>query len=144
MKKYLKQKLKSFLWKILDLEQLQREHAELGNQYNELIQRHNEIGRENHSIRESLIATTEEQRRIRASFNIGVDFHKKKSKSFALLMIDGNPDFIRFLEFPNEKGDIQKLRQFLAQFQGSSVIIDHGSNVTKNQVVKEIDEKGKI
>lgn len=60
---------------------------------------------------------------ILKSLNIGVDVHYKV-ESWAVICIDGNPCYIKFIRMPNK--ELRILKEFLSQYKmrGSNILLD--------------------
>jgi len=54
--------------------------------------------------------------------DVGMDVHMKSSGSWAVLCIDGNPQYMKFIRF--ERNDIRELQYFLKRFEYSKRVID--------------------
>ena len=78
---------------------------------------------------------------IRGLFSIGVDFHKSKAKSWSIVMIDGDPNFIRFVEFKKGPAQARELRDLLVKFGGSQVVVDTdpSRNKSKQEFFRSLD-----
>ena len=63
----------------------------------------------------------EENKMLMDVINVGVDVHYKHD-SWAVVCIDGQPEYIKFLRLPAK--DIREIKYFLRQYKNNYMIID--------------------
>lgn len=134
--------IKSILWKLLDIQQLVDDHEKLKKDYNSYtsnnIRVHKDIYAAFNAAEKAYNLNSSEMKQLRASFKVGLDFHKHKTKSWAIISIDSNPEFLRYISFDAGPEQAKEIRDFLSKYQGSNIVMDIQKGKNKQEVLKEI------
>jgi hypothetical protein len=59
---------------------------------------------------------------LNSHLEIGVDIHPRSKTSWAVICLDGKPEYVKFIALNNR--DIRDIAMFLKQYQGSHNIVD--------------------
>lgn|SRR5690554_5129422 len=104
MKNWIKQKLTS----LLGIDLLKQENAKLRSELSRL-----------NSLNEKII---EENNFLIKQFNISADINHYENHSWAVISIQGRPEYVRFVNLSNK--DMRELHYYLKQFERTNRTID--------------------
>jgi hypothetical protein len=76
------------------------------------------------SYKDSKILAQNAHTMVSRLIDIGVDVHYKEPHSWAVICIQGKPEYIKFINLGRDNKTAKEIMMWLRQFEGSNIIID--------------------
>jgi|WetSurMetagenome_2_1015567.scaffolds.fasta_scaffold1750495_1 hypothetical protein len=76
-----------------------------------------------------IVELKKENEELRKAIMVGVDYHPRLPKSWAVICIEGKSDYVRFVELPTSQ--IREVAQFLRRYDERNCTIDMPHGIPK-------------